>query len=466
MNYYDALVLGGGISGLVTAYKLNKAGNNVLLVEKNLNCGGSIETFIVDGNIYEYGAHSIILVSSTINSLIEELNIEDSVLIAGENSYKKFILKDNSLYYVFLHPDSILNSPIFSFRTKLKFFLEKFLPRSKDDYGITVESYIKKRLGNEFLRYFMEPVASEVYAGDVSRLSIKAAYPKIFALEKEYGSLVTGMKESLKKINSGELKPSGSGKLISFKDGMSFLTKTLVRKLDGKIQNLSEVIEISKTQNGYSVTVNNAGETKVFYAKSVISTIQAYKLAEVNSFFPADLIKTLNAVNYASIVSVNLSFKKNDVRRLLEGYGILTTASEKKPFRTVIYSSELFPDKYNPGTTVFTIYSGGINNPEILDLDDEEIFESFISELKNIMDIKADPLLKGIRKMKRALPQYETGYGEMDKSIVNFETLNPGFYIAGNFRGGISTGDSIKNATESAIKIDKYLKDLTFNESN
>lgn len=56
---YDAIVVGGGISGLTAAAFLSKAGYNVLLLEKENKCGGLVNSFERDGFTYDCGIRAM-----------------------------------------------------------------------------------------------------------------------------------------------------------------------------------------------------------------------------------------------------------------------------------------------------------------------------------------------------------------------------------------------------------------------
>lgn len=56
---YDAIVVGGGIAGLTAAAFLAKAGQKILLCEKENACGGLINSFERDGFIYDGGIRAM-----------------------------------------------------------------------------------------------------------------------------------------------------------------------------------------------------------------------------------------------------------------------------------------------------------------------------------------------------------------------------------------------------------------------
>ena len=74
------------------------------------------------------------------------------------------------------------------------------------------------------------------------------------------------------------------------------------------------------------------------------------------------------------------------------------------------------------------------------------------------MGISSDPVFTSERFWEKAIPQYNLGYVEHERFFDDFEKRNPGLFISGNFRGGISVGDCIKNAALVCDKINEQLK--------
>jgi all-trans-retinol 13,14-reductase len=59
MNKYDSIVVGGGISGLLSALVLSKSGKKVLVLERNKNLGNNCNSYVVDGYQVDTGPHAI-----------------------------------------------------------------------------------------------------------------------------------------------------------------------------------------------------------------------------------------------------------------------------------------------------------------------------------------------------------------------------------------------------------------------
>ncbi len=57
-NRYDTIVAGGGIAGLTSAVYLARAGQKVLLIEKNDVTGGLVNSFSRDGYRFDAGVRA------------------------------------------------------------------------------------------------------------------------------------------------------------------------------------------------------------------------------------------------------------------------------------------------------------------------------------------------------------------------------------------------------------------------
>jgi protoporphyrinogen/coproporphyrinogen III oxidase len=62
------------------------------------------------------------------------------------------------------------------------------------------------------------------------------------------------------------------------------------------------------------------------------------------------------------------------------------------------------------------------------------------------MKINTDPVYQTYRYWPKAIPQYNIGYIEHERFFDEFEKNNKGIILSGNYRGGISVGDCIKNS--------------------
>lgn len=63
-----------------------------------------------------------------IPELVDELGLRDSFLYAGEKANLKQAFIGGRIYDLSMNPNNLLKFPLFTYKTKLRFFFEPFLP--------------------------------------------------------------------------------------------------------------------------------------------------------------------------------------------------------------------------------------------------------------------------------------------------------------------------------------------------
>ncbi len=442
------VVLGAGISGLSTAYLLHKNGYDVTVLEKNKEAGGSMESSVEKGFLFDKGPNSGLETSPLIKQLVDEIGLTDEMVYANKEGGKRYILRNEELHPLPMTPKALLETKLFSFKGKLRLFGEPFIGRSKEGYYQSIAQFVERRLGREFLDYAINPFVAGVYAGNPEDLSVKSAFPKLYELEEKYGGLIKGTIQGIRERSKRAEKSKQAAKMFSFKSGMQAFPKALANKLRGKITYFAEVKSIEKDGEQYKITFINANQTDVIKCDIIISTIPAYQASEIFKEYNADLVNHLNDIYYPATLALYLGYKKNVIGRPLDGFGYLIPAKERKSYLGAIWSSVIFPNRAPDDSASFTLFVGGARSPEIFSMDKQVIIKKVIAEFNSIMKITEQPYYTAYRYWSKAIPQYNIGYIEHEKYFDQFEKENPGLIISGNFRGGISVGDCVKNSED------------------
>ncbi|NIR51665.1 protoporphyrinogen oxidase [candidate division KSB1 bacterium] len=457
----DAVIIGGGISGLATAYRLQKAGLAVLLLEKSAKIGGAIRSEKVGEFLIDYGPNSTLDTSPKIGDFIKELGLTDRRVNANAEASRRYILKNGELVPLPMNPPQFLKSGLFSFRAKLRLLKEPFVQPAPENKEETIAEFVERRLGREFLDYAINPFIAGVYAGDPDRLSVRSAVAKIYALEKNYGSLikgaVKGARERKKRADTDKTK----AQLFSFKDGMHELSDALASALGNNIQTQSVLEEINPPSNSnglYSVTYANAGKKITVQTKSLIFTSPAFVTAEYLRPFDQLLAKKLSEIFYPPVAVVFLGFEHKVPCRPLDGFGFLVPKVESRKILGTIWSSTIFPNRAPNSGMALTTFVGGMRQPELTNLEDAELTDVVLQELKSLMALEGKPDIVRIKRWQKAIPQYELGHQERMDAVERFESANPGIFVSGNFRNGISVGDCIVQSEAMAEKVLDFCK--------
>ena len=452
------LVLGAGISGLTTAYWLHKEGYDVTVLEKKSEVGGSMESFWDSGYLFDRGPNSGLETSPLIRTLIDDLNLNEQFIYASKAGNKRYILRDNHLHPLPMSPPAFIKTKLFSTAAKLRLFVEPLIGRSEDGYYQSISDFVTRRLGREFLDYAINPFVAGVYAGNPDNLSVKSAFPKLYALEEDYGGLIIGSIKSMKKRKQRAEKSKQSAQMFSFTDGMQVLPKAITAKLGEKVITSAEVTSIRKNRDGYTVSFNYMGSPKEINCDILLSTLPAYVAADLFKDIDEKLFKHLSEIYYPPVIVLFLGYSKSVIGQPLDGFGYLIPEKEKKSFLGAIWSSVIFPNRSNENKAAFTLFIGGARNPEIENSDKEIIINKVKAEFQQLMKITGKPDFESYRYWSKAIPQYNIGYIEHENYFDEFEKNNPGIVIGGNYRGGISVGDCIKNSELVAEKIKSSLK--------
>ena len=447
------VILGAGISGLTTAYLLNQEGYDVTVLEKKNEAGGSMESVVEKGYLFDRGPNSGLDTTPLIMQLVEELGLQNEIVFAGKIGNKRYILRNNQLHPLPMNPAAFLKTKLFSGRAKLRLFMEPFIGKSNDGYYQSITEFVNRRLGREFLDYAINPFVAGVYAGNPQELSVKSAFPKLYALEEKYGGLIVGTIKSLRERKSRAEKSKNSAKMFSFKSGMQIFPKAIAESLGKRVIKSAEVVSVVKENSGYRVTYNYAGTAHNISCDIVLSTVPAYTAKDLFCFMDDNLAKHFEQIYYPPVVVLFLVYKKTIIGQPLDGFGFLIPSKEKKSFLGAIWSSVLFHNRSGDDEAAFTLFIGGARNPEIENIEKEILFKKVRSEFESLMDISGEPVFMTYRYWPKSIPQYNIGYIEHENYFDEFEKKNPGVILGGNYRGGISVGDCIKNSEILVKKI-------------
>jgi protoporphyrinogen/coproporphyrinogen III oxidase len=452
------VVIGAGISGLAAAYLLSKKGFDITVLEKNNSVGGSIESVFENGFLFDRGPNSALETTPVIAQLIKELGLENELLYASKQANKRYILRDNKLHSLPMSPQGLIKTKLFSGKAKLRLMAEPFIGRSNDGYYQSLAEFVKRRLGQEFLDYAINPFVAGVYAGRPEDLSVKSAFPKLYALEEKYGGLIVGTIRSIRERKKRAEVAKQSAKMLSFKSGMIALPKAIEKNFGDRIFLSSEVTSIDQNQNGYTVSYQQNETINKLDCDAVLSTNPSYSAAKLFSKYDKEFKTHADAIYYPPVLVYYLVYDRKSIKQDLDGFGFLIPAKENKSFLGALWSSVIFSDRTDETKAAFTLFIGGSRNPDFVKEDRETLLTKVRKEFEELMGITANPVFLSERFWEKAIPQYNLGYIEHERFFDDFEKQNPGIFISGNFRGGISVGDCIKNAALVCDKINEQLK--------
>ncbi len=271
----DVLVVGGGLSGLAAALGAKRRGASVEVLESAPRPGGTIGTVHRDGALYETGPNSALDTTPLIDALLDATGSRGERVDLRAVAATRFVVRDGKLVPLPASPRAMLGTRAFSLRAKLRLAAEPFIARAPSAAEELVAAFVRRRLGDEFLDYAVDPFVAGVYAGDPERLSLPAAFPRLHALEQRYGSLVRGQIAGARERKRSAETAKNAARSFSFRNGMQTLTDALARTV-GRVETGVRVERVERDADGtWIVAGRRDGETIARRARAVIVAVPA-----------------------------------------------------------------------------------------------------------------------------------------------------------------------------------------------
>lgn len=444
-------VIGGGISGLCVAYGLQKAGVDVILFESGASVGGNIKTEVRDGFLFEHGPNST-LASRELLDLIADLGLSGEIAPPNPHSKKRYIVRDGKLLVLPSGPIGLAGSKAFSANAKLRLLKEPFI-RTKAAEDESVAAFFERRLGREIVDYAVDPFISGIYAGDPQKLSIRHAFPHLYELEKNFGSIMQGAIFGPK--NKTSRMPKETPKSLTFRNGMQTLSDALAKNLSDCIKLNSSVHDLRKTESG-KIAVKTLGGVDLF--DSVVICTPAHAAARLIENLDPQTSAELANIYYPPISVVFTAFESKDVQTSPDGFGFLVPGIERRRILGSLWTSSVFDNRAPADYHLFTTFLGGSRNPELCSKPEGRLLEIVIDELDSILGIGGNPVFTFVKKWEKAIPQYNIGYDSVRRAMDGFKKNYPEISFCSNFYKGISVGDCVKNALSTMTEISDFLK--------
>jgi protoporphyrinogen/coproporphyrinogen III oxidase len=431
-------IIGAGISGLSIASEKKKLGKIVKVFESANRIGGVIESEEIDGYLLDYGANTLNVRLKSTKERLENCGAWDSCIDANLLANKRMIVRDGKIVdlpHSFL---SFLTSPFLSIKGKLRLLAEPLVARSNEPENESVASFIKRRLGQEALDYAANPFLAGIFAANPETLILNQAFPKFAVLEKNYRSILLGLKKSRKLSDNPNLPTS---RLVSFPNGMEELPEKLGCSLKNEISLSTSVKKISRNNNSWAVTVQKqTGEQTVHDFDQVISTIPSHRLDSIDwqNIKEHDELNILNSSTHHPLAMVYLGYEKKDILHPLDGFGFLVPEVEKKKILGTLFSSTLFPGRAPDGKILLTTFIGGERDPSLAQQKESTLISTAKKELTNLLKIKGEPTFQKVKKWPNAIPLPDKQMIKCKKAAQKLSLQNPGLSFSGSYLCGVS----------------------------
>ncbi|GIP26063.1 protoporphyrinogen oxidase [Paenibacillus sp. J23TS9] len=460
------VVIGGGITGLSTAYYLQKNAResgseiHITVVEANERLGGKIRT-VQDGEFtMETGADSIVTRKTNAAELIEEIGLKDQVVYNATGI--SYIYSDGKLKQipkdaVFGIPtsiESLATTELVSAEGKVEALKDLYTPNERFTKDDSVGDFLEAFLGKEIVEKQIGPVLSGVYSGKLSDLTIASTLPYLIDYKNEYGSIITGLSENKAKFQSG-----GGKKFLSFQQGVS----ELIDGIENQLSN-SEIIKGIAAEDlkplangGYGITLMDGRLLEADVV--VISTLSASAQKLLRN---ASLDEEFSQFKNSSLISVYMAFDVPDEELPADGTGFITSDSEDVKCNACTWTSRKWEHTSTEGRLLVRLFYKSTNPhyDELVKLTEDELLQVGMQDIQTSLGISSQPLTYDVTKWHEMMPNYHIMHHQIVKSLeAKMEELMPNVLLAGCSYYGVGIPDCIANGEETAAKIMQMIAD-------
>lgn len=463
-------IIGGGISGLSTAFYARKFSRErglpvqITLLERSDNVGGKIKTLRKDGFVIEKGPDSFLARKLPIVDLTRDLGIEEQFVATNPQAKKTYVVHGGKLHR--LPPGLALGVPtsmlpfvksgLISPLGKARAAMDLILPKRQGTDDESLGGFLTRRLGREVLDRIAEPLLAGIYAGDTFALSLQATFPQFQAIEQKSRSLILGMKAS--RANSAEVKglPSvaKNSMFLSYRNGLTTIVEALIESLRDSGTNIvtgAKVEGIARRKEGGYDLILGDGQPPVT-ADAVIVALPAYAAADLLS--PLADVSELDAIRYVSVANIIMAFDRSRIDNPLDGSGFVVPRKEGRTITACTWTSSKWGHTSPDGKVLLRCYVGRAGDEAVVDLPDEEIIARVRRDIGELMGVTAEPLFYEITRLHRSMPQYPVGHLQsVDRLRKRLADQLPRVLLTGAAYEGVGLPDCIRQGRDTAKQV-------------
>ena len=454
-----AVVIGGGIAGLATAYRLLATEDppDVLVLEAEEELGGKIRSAEVGGIELEAGPDSLLARKVWGVELCRELGLGDE-LVAPSPALAQVYTDEGLLPFpsgpfgISTDPMELWRWPGMSYRGKVRAAQDLVLGARKDDGDESLGSLLRRRIGDEATEKLVAPLLGGLFAGDVDRLSVQATFPELGTWEREHGSLMRGARAATKAAKDARRGGPMPPMFLRLRGGLRRLTEALGEALGPeRIRLGTTVAGVERDGEGFLLRLAGGAEER---ADAVIFATPAFVTADLVGALAPSVVEDLRGVPYVSTAVVLMVYGPGTGGGLPESSGFVAPRG-KLAITAATLVSRKWPDDSFEDRAVVRCFVGAAGIEDLVESADEDLVEGVSRQLAAIYDLPGRPEAAQVVRWPRAMPQYEVGH--LDRVAAIERELPPGAFVVGQAYRGAGIPDCVRQANEVADRVSAHM---------
>jgi oxygen-dependent protoporphyrinogen oxidase len=456
------VVVGGGIAGLAAARSL-LAGSapgrvRVTVLEADGRLGGKVWTQQFSGRPLDVGAEALLARVPAAPALSRELGLGDELVAPSTD--QAYVWTDS------LHPlpprllagspggaRDVIATRVLSPWGFARTTLDVALPSRAITQDISIGALVRRRLGNEMLERLIDPLMGGIHAGNCDELSTLACAPQLSMAMAKHRGLVRGLRSMV----AGA--PAAGPTFLTLRRGLGSLVDALGDSLGEASLRLGAALERIESSAGATLELT-LHDGQSLAADHVILAVPAHAASEILAAACPGAAIALQAIPYASVATVALSFAAGEFPQLPHGSGFLVQRGSKHLMTACTFSSAKWEHMGGDGV-ILKCSVGRSDDRRLAALHDDEVLDRVREDLRVMLGVGSVPRQAQVFRFDRALPQYLVGHHEKVRRIETELQALPGVSLCGAAYRGVGVGACIRDGQTTAAAVLRELGEAT-----
>jgi protoporphyrinogen/coproporphyrinogen III oxidase len=464
-------VVGGGISGLVAAYRLRTLlgpAAEIVLVEGSRRLGGALRTVELGGIALDVGAEAFLMRRPEAHALVDELGLGGQLthpipvaptVRAGGRTRP-------------LPTRTVLGLPgaaadvagLLSASGAARVAAEPTLPlRWEPGQDAAVGTLLRERAGDELVDRLVDPLLGGVYAGRADALGLRATLPAVAsALDQGAGSLLAAAHAVLPRgLPRGDRPAPVFGTL---RGGLSVLVDALAAAAAVRLRLGAPVRALARAPHGWRLELGGhhlgPGRPERLDADAVVLAVPAPAVRRLLADPVPGASAAAGRVEVASCAVVGLALPLPAAQALPAASGVLVASSESLSVKAFTFSGRKWAHLRGEQVLLIRASLGRHGEARMLHRDDAELLAAVRADLAALTGITAMPVATVVARWGGGLPQYAPGHLDAVAALERHVAASAGLAVAGATLHGVGLPACIATADATARRVAGYLTGL------
>jgi oxygen-dependent protoporphyrinogen oxidase len=342
-------------------------------------------------------------------------------------------------------------------------------PNPNPDDDQSIGAFVRRRFGDEAVRYLAQPLLGGIHAGDVDRLSLRSLFPALHDADVQPGSVLETLRQRRR-------EPPPDGMFRSIDGGLGRLIDALADRVpDGTARLGDRAVRLRFAPHDEATSTaasaleahaqSGAGDSArpwIVELDSGLHLRAAHIVLAVPPHVTADLVRPIDAalaelcggISCVSTASITLSYPRATVAHPMTGTGfVIPRVDELTRLLAVSWVTSKWAGRAPKDQIMLRAFAGGVFDAERVEWDDAELVKATHDELAPLLGLSQAPVFAKVYRWRHAGPQYEVGHGQRLRAIDTRLADHPGLFITGSGFRGVGVPDNVADARRVAASI-------------